>query len=66
MMKSWLTHLARSLALTLTVPIVACGADESEASGAEPRRLVSDIEPLREAFNQDVGRHRLIMLLSPT
>ena len=36
------------------------------APGQEPLRDIRDIETLRTQFNQDVGKTRLIILVSPT
>lgn len=36
------------------------------APGQEPLTDIGDIETLRTQFNQDVGKTRLILLVSPT
>ncbi len=43
-----------------------CGVRHTSGRHPHYQAITSNAEPLRSAFNQDVGKVRIVMLVSPT
>jgi hypothetical protein len=58
------------LAGIVVLAVAGCGgSDSASPTGQAPSSSVRDLEsvdPLKEAFNADAGRSRLLLILSPT
>jgi hypothetical protein len=52
--------------LTATAGVLLAGCDARAASTARYERISASGDPLRSAFNHDVGKVRIVMLVSPT
>jgi hypothetical protein len=61
-------RLLQAVVLLLALVAPSCGGAGSRLEEATPGRIVdlTSIEPLRQAFNDDEGRARVLLLLSPT
>lgn len=55
-------RLATSTALLVTLVLGACSAAPARPHAA----LTSGAEPLRSAFNRDIGKTRIVMIAAPT
>lgn len=55
--------LSTVLAALLALPVTGCKA---KGPTAAHERLTAGVEPLRTAFNADVGKVRVLMLAAPT
>jgi len=50
----------------LVVLCFACSSSHRQGAGVPLTELKGNLDPLRTAFNQDVGKVRLMLLLDPT
>ena len=57
-----LTATAAALALTLGILATAHSAEENEAK----MKNLNSVDELKNQFNADAGKRRLLLLLSPT
>jgi hypothetical protein len=67
--RKWMTVLAGLAAVAValgTALAISLFADPAPLSGKNPLVEIQDLETLRSQFNQDVGKIRLILFLSPT
>lgn len=60
-------RLATAVVVLLVLAVSGCGGSETASDGA-PGGVVdlAQLDTLRAAFNEDEGRARLLLLLSPT
>lgn len=48
------------------VILAGCGGDGEQAAAPDRVRDLTSVGPLRDAFNADAGKQRLLLILSPT
>ena len=58
--------MKRKLFLAASGGMLLCGGAASAASTALYEQIASNGDPLRSMFNRDVGKVRVVMLVSPT
>jgi hypothetical protein len=55
------------LVVATALVTAGCGGTDHEATGGSDRLVaLSSVAPVADAFNDDKGRPRLLLLLSPT
>jgi hypothetical protein len=60
-------RVVAALAALLVLTVTGCGGSETASDGASGGVVdLARLDTLRAAFNEDEGRARLLLLLSPT
>ena len=54
------------LAITAALAATACGGTDEQTGGSGRLTEVSSVAPIAARFDEDKGRPRLLLLLSPT
>jgi hypothetical protein len=62
----WLRAAAGLCLAAFVVLCFSCSSSLHQGAGVPLTELHSNINPLRDAFNEDVGKVRLMLLLDPT
>ena len=63
---NWLRRWTGLCLAALVVLCCSCSFSHRQGAGVPLTELKGNLDPLRTAFNQDVGKVRLMLLLDPT
>ena len=63
---NWLRRWTGLYLAALVVLCCSCSFSQRQGAGVPLTELKGNLDPLRAAFNEDVGKVRLMLLLDPT